>query len=116
MGKLGNLQVGKVSKCISGRGNNANVESKQQPRKPVNVPAAGCLPAHTGGKKPLELNHAVIISRGLFILTTYFQQTQKQSPECYDDIVAQSPGICTLISDGSSEELIKLQLQGPLLS
>lgn len=116
-GEIGNPQVWKVSKCIplaeetmqTWRANSSQVNS-------WTYPLLGVCPRTTGRNKPLELRHAVVIARGLVIPTTYFQQTHEQSPECYNDIIAQSPGICTLISDGSSKKLIKPQLQGPSLS
>lgn len=74
---------------------------------PWTYPLRGVFTRTIGCSKPLELSHTVVITRGLFIPTTYFQQTHEQSPECYNDIIAQSPGICTLISDESSKELIK---------
>lgn len=76
-------------------------------------PLRGVFTHTIGCNKPLELSHAMIIARGPFIPTTYFQPNHEQSPKCYNDIIAQSAGICTLISDGSNKELIKQKLQGP---
>lgn len=115
-GKIGGLQVGKISKGTPLAEDTVQMWSTNSSQvSPRTYPLRGVFTHTIGCNKPLELSHAVVITRGLFIPTTYFQQTYEQTPECYD-IIAQSPGTCTLIRDGSSKELIKQKLQGLSLS